>query len=96
MNSKLLFLSFFLSFFFFDLVLSSDASICSTMILPPLENFNHVFASVSIEFLSTSRGNGTLIWTVFVIISDMFHGMLSLNLVHLMLLVNVVNGFRLK
>ena len=35
-----------------DLFISSDASICSTMALPPLGNFDHVVASVSIDFLS--------------------------------------------
>ena len=36
-----------------------------------------------------------LIWTVFVIISEMFHAMISLNSV-LLLLVNFVSGFTLK
>ena len=35
-----------------DLFISSDASICSTMALPPLGNFDHVVASVSIDFPS--------------------------------------------
>ena len=34
-----------------DLFLSSDASICSTMAFPPLGNSDHVFVSVSIDFL---------------------------------------------
>ena len=33
-----------------DLFLSSDASICSTMAFPPLENSHHVVVSVSIDF----------------------------------------------
>ena len=33
-----------------DLFLSSDASICSTMAFPPLENFDHFDVSVSIDF----------------------------------------------
>ena len=33
-----------------DLFLSSDASICSTMAFPPLENSDHVVVSVSIDF----------------------------------------------
>ena len=33
-----------------DLFISSDASICSTMALPPLRNFDHVVVSVSIDF----------------------------------------------
>ena len=35
-----------------DLFLSSDASICSTMAFPPLENSDHVVVSVSIHFPS--------------------------------------------
>ena len=38
-----------------DLFLSSDASICSTMAFPPLENSDHVVVSVSISFPSTSQ-----------------------------------------
>ena len=38
-----------------DLFLSSDASICSTMAFPPLENSNHVVVSVSIDFPSNSQ-----------------------------------------
>ena len=37
-----------------------------------------------------------LIETVFVIISEMFHGRISLNLVLLLLVVNFVRGFRLE
>ena len=37
-----------------DLFLSSDASICSTMAFPPLENSDHV-VSVSIDFPSNSQ-----------------------------------------
>ena len=33
-----------------DLFISSDASICSTMAFPPLENSEHVVVSVSIDF----------------------------------------------
>ena len=35
--------------------LSSDASICSTMAFPPLENSDHVVVSVSIDFTSSSK-----------------------------------------
>ena len=35
-----------------DLFLSSDASICSTMAVPPLGNSDHVVVSVSIDFPS--------------------------------------------
>ena len=38
-----------------DLVLSSDTSICSTMAFPPLENSDHVVASISIDFSSSSQ-----------------------------------------
>ena len=40
-----------------DLFISSDASICSTMVFPPLGNSGHVFVSVSIDFLSNSQWN---------------------------------------
>ena len=39
----------------FDLLLSSDASICSTMTFAPLGNSDHVVVSVSIDFLSNSK-----------------------------------------
>ena len=38
-----------------DLFLSSNASICSTMAFPPLENSDHVVVSVSIDFPSNSQ-----------------------------------------
>ena len=38
-----------------DLFLSSDASICSTTTFLPLENSDHVFVSVSIDFPSYSQ-----------------------------------------
>ena len=38
-----------------DLLLSSDASICSAMALPPFRNSDHVFVSVSIDFPSNSQ-----------------------------------------
>ena len=38
-----------------DLFISSDASTCSTMAFPPLENSDHVVASVSIDFPSYSQ-----------------------------------------
>ena len=38
-----------------DLFISSDASTCSTMAFPPLENCDHVVVSVSIDFLSNSN-----------------------------------------
>ena len=38
-----------------DLYLTSDASICSTMAFPPLENFYHIVFSVSINFPLNSQ-----------------------------------------
>ena len=39
----------------FDLFISSDASICSTMFFPPLGNSDHVVVSVSIDFPLNSQ-----------------------------------------
>ena len=41
----------------FNLFISSDASICSTMAFPPLEISGHVVASVSNDFPSNSKGD---------------------------------------
>ena len=38
-----------------DLFISSDTSICSIMAFPPFGNSDHVFISVSIDFLSNSQ-----------------------------------------
>ena len=38
-----------------DLLIFSDASIYSTMAFPPLGNFGHVVASVSIDFPPNSK-----------------------------------------
>ena len=38
-----------------DLFLSSDASICSTMVFPPLGNSDHVIVSVPIDFPANSQ-----------------------------------------
>ena len=40
-----------------DLFLSSDASICFTMVFSPLGNSNHVFVSVSTDFPTNSKQN---------------------------------------
>ena len=40
-----------------DLFIFSDASLCSTMGFPPLENSDHVVLSVSIDFPSNSQQN---------------------------------------
>ena len=37
------------------LFISSDASICSTIAYPPLEDSDHVVVSVSVEFPSDSK-----------------------------------------
>ena len=47
------------------------------------------------HFIAQLRTFHLLIGIVFVIILDMFHGRLPLNLVLLLLLVNFVKGFRL-
>ena len=39
-----------------DLCLSSDASICSTMVFPPLEDSDYVVGSVFIDFPINSIG----------------------------------------
>ena len=44
---------------FLDLFIPGDASICSTMAFPPLENSNYVVVSVSIDFLSNSKGDAS-------------------------------------
>ena len=38
-----------------DLFISSDASICSTMVFPQLENSDNVVVSVSIDFPTNSK-----------------------------------------
>ena len=43
------------SFVLLDLFISSDASICSTIAFPPLENSDHVVASISIDFPVNSK-----------------------------------------
>ena len=41
-----------------DLLISSDAGICSTMVFPPLGNSDHVVVSVSIDFpLNSQQGD---------------------------------------
>ena len=45
------------SYALLDLFLSSDAGICSTMALPPVGNSDHVAVSVSMDFLSNSKGD---------------------------------------
>ena len=86
--------------------LSSDTSICSTKVFPPLGNSDRVVVSVSIDLPSNSQWMShfiaelmtilVLIGTVFLIILKMLHGWISLNSVLLLLLVNFVSGFRLE
>ena len=87
-------------------LISFDASICSVMAFPPLGNSDHVVVPVSIDFPSNSQWGCpsslasltifVLIGAVFMIIWEMFHGRISLDLVLLLLLVNFASGFRLE
>ena len=92
-----------------DWFLSPDASICSTMTFAPLGNSDHLGISVSIDFPLNSQWDASfhriaydysLLWLligmVFMIIWEMVHGRISLNLVLLLLLVNFVSRFRLE
>ena len=82
----------------FDLFISSDASICSTMAFPSLGNSDNVVVSVSIEFLSNWKWDTPF----YCIAYDYSHvDWDSLcdhlkNSVLLLLLVNFSSGFRLK
>ena len=81
----------------FWIYLLLDTSICSTMVFPPFGNSKHVIVSVSIDFSSYSylmpyfikllMTNLVLSGMVFMIIWEMFHGMVSLDSVLLLLLV---------
>ena len=81
-----------------DLFLSHDA-ICSTMAFPPLSQFpltfHHMHNGMP-HFIALLMTILVLIGTLFVIIWDMFHGRISLNTVLLLLLLNVLSGFRLQ
>ena len=92
-----------------DSFLSSDISICSTMAFPPLGNSDHVVVPVSIDFPINLKLDALfhgiiydysdaycLCLLFFKITGEMFYGKISLNSVFLLLLVNFVNGFRLK
>ena len=48
-----------------DLFISPDASICSTMTLPPLGNSDHVAVSTSIDFPSNSWWDALLHWIAY-------------------------------
>ena len=83
---------------------SSDASICSTMPFPPLENSDHVVVSVSIDFPSDSQQDALFHCIVYNYscaawdcLCDHLRDVPSediLNPVLLLLLVNFVSGFR--
>ena len=80
------------------LFISSDASICSRVAFLPLGNSDHVVVSVSIDFPTNAQLMTIflLLGTVFMIIWEMFHGRIPLYLVFLLLVPNLVGGFRLK
>ena len=89
-----------------DLFLSSDASICSTMVFPPLGNSDHVAVSVSIDFPTNSQWDAPFHhiaydysradWNGLRDHWEMFHGRISSNSVFLLLLVSFVMEFRLE
>ena len=86
------------------LFISSDASICCTIVFPPLRNSDRVAVYVSIDFPWNSQQDAQFHWmtslvpigTVFAIIWEMFCGEIYLNSVLLLLLVNFVSEFRLE
>ena len=83
-----------------DIFLFSDAIICSVIAFLLLGNSHHIVVLVSIDFSSNSQQDAqfhliaydyfVLIGTVSVIIWEMFHGIISLNLVLVLLLVTCV------
>ena len=87
-----------------DFFLSSDASICFTMVFPPLENFDHVWVSINFSsywqqdalFHHIAYDYSCADYCSFIIIWEMFHGRISLNSVLLLLLLNFVCGVRLE
>ena len=85
-----------------DLILSSDAGICSTMAFLPLGNSHHV-VSVSTELLSNSQQDAPFHHIAYDYscadwdgLGRMFHGRISLRLLLVLLLVNFVSGFSLE
>ena len=86
---------------------SSDPSICFIMAFLPFWNSNHVFVSVSTDFLSNSKEVLPLFiaqimtilvlnWMVFVFIWEMFQWRISLNLVLLLLLLNFLSEYQFE
>ena len=82
-----------------DLLVFSDASICFMIAFPPLVNSDNVVALVFIEFLSNAKDRIrfveqamtllVLIGMVFMMIWEIFHSRIPLNLVLLLLVVNL-------
>ena len=100
LTSLLVFLWFSLSCSFW--FLSSDAFICSTVAFPPCDHalthsqFPLTFSQTQnrmLLFIVYLMTNPVVIWTVFMIIWEMFHGKISLNSLLLLLLVNFVSNF---
>ena len=88
-----------------DLFISSDTSIWSIMTFAPLGNSHHVVVLISIDFPTNSKQDSLFHcidydhacadWH-FLIIWNIFHGMVSLNSELLLLLGNFVSVFRLE
>ena len=70
--------------------LSSNASICSIIVFPPLRNCDHVVVSVSIDFDPITYDYSHADLDGLHIIWEMFHGTITLNSVLVLLLVNFV------
>ena len=80
-----------------DLFISSNASICSTMGFPPLRNSDHVVVSVSIVFLSNSKRDAPFHPIYFDYSCADWGGLHDhVRDVLLLLLVNFVSEFRLE
>ena len=89
-----------------DLFVFSEASICSAITFPQLENSDHVAASISMDFPLNSKqddpyhcidyGYCRADWDGLRDNDEMLHERISLNSVLLLLLVNLVSGFRLE
>ena len=88
-----------------DLFLSSDGSVCSAMPFPPLGNSDHLAISVPIDFLSNSKWDALFHRIAYYYSPPDWDGLrnhlrdngkISLSSVLLLLLVNSVDGVRLK
>ena len=79
-----------------DLIISSDANICSTVAFPPFGNSDNVFVSVSIDSPSNSQRDAPFRRIAYDYSrADVLCG-ISLNSVLLLLPVNFMSGFRLE